>query len=494
MVRKVSDFCKDNNIIRPHETVVAGVSGGADSVCLLLILLELQREWDFEVKVVHVEHGIRGAESVQDAQFVENLCRKLGVKRIQVNVDVPAYARTHGVGEEEGARILRYEVFEKIARECGGSIALAHHMEDNAETIIFQMLRGSGLKGMCGMQPVRLQEDGVRYIRPLLSVSRSDIEEYLESRNQSFCMDRTNEDTSYSRNKLRQIVFPILEEVNSQGVAHINSTANQLSQVWDYMDEQATEIFNRVCCFDTGKNRISADINELNKLHIAIKNEVLYRMLSAVAGRRKDISGIHVENIYALIDGQSGHCINLPYGVIARKEFSVLILEKQESIKEVLRERTDDPAPRDMAEQKSAKLQNLDKVISDCISSGKTTKVNLKNDEEYLEIRAFKFDGNMGQIPKKTYTKWFDYDKIKGSLAVRTRRSGDYLVNDALGHTKKLKEYFINEKVPLSKRDSIWLLTKESEVIWIIGGRISEKYKVLEDSETIIEVSYNGGN
>ena len=217
-------------------------------------------------------------------------------------------------------------------------------------------------------------------------------------------------------------------------------------------------------------------------------------MLSAVAGRRKDISGIHIENIYALIDGQSGHCINLPYGVIARKEFSVLILEKQESIKGVLRERTDDPAPRDMAEQKSAKLQNLDKVISDCISSGKTTKVNLKNDEEYLEIRAFKFDGNMGQIPKKTYTKWFDYDKIKGSLAVRTRRSGDYLVNDSLGHTKKLKEYFINEKVPLSKRDSIWLLTKESEVIWIIGGRISEKYKVLEDSETIIEVSYNGGN
>ena len=217
-------------------------------------------------------------------------------------------------------------------------------------------------------------------------------------------------------------------------------------------------------------------------------------MLSAVAGRRKDISGIHVENIYALIDGQSGHCINLPYGVIARKEFSVLILEKQESIKGVLRERTDDPAPRDMAEQKSAKLQNLDKVISDCISSGKTTKVNLKNDEEYLEIRAFKFDGNMGRIPKKTYTKWFDYDKIKGSLAVRTRRSGDYLVNDTLGHTKKLKEYFINEKVPLSKRDSIWLLTKESEVIWIIGGRISEKYKVLEDSETIIEVSYNGGN
>ena len=477
MIQKISEFCRTNNIIRPHETIIVGVSGGADSVCLLLVLRELQKELDFDIRVIHVEHGIRGEESRRDAKFVRELCARLGVPCEQVSVDVPAYAKAHGVGEEEGARILRYEAFERAARECDGSVALAHHMEDNAETIIFQMLRGSGLKGMCGMQPVRLQEDGVRYIRPLLAVSRGEIEDYLEKVSQPFCTDGTNADTTYSRNKLRQVVFPLLEEVNAQSVQHINNTANQLSMVWDYMDKQAEAAFAEVCRVDNRKSKAEADIPRLKDLHPAIRNQVLYRMLAAVAGRRKDISGVHVEQILRLIEGQSGRGINLPYGVTAVREYDRLILEKA------------------VSETMSDKAQeNISDAIRECVATGNAQQLALGADNESLQISVHKFAGNMNEIPKKTYTKWFDYDKIKDGLVVRKRKSGDYLVTDSAGHTKKLKEYFINEKVPLSKRDSIWLLAIGQEIVWVVGGRISEKYKVLEDSKTIIEISYNGGN
>ena len=522
MIQKISEFCRTNNIIRPHETIIVGVSGGADSVCLLLVLRELQKELDFDIRVIHVEHGIRGEESRRDAKFVRELCARLGVNCEQVSVDVPAYAKAQGVGEEEGARILRYEAFERAARECDGSVALAHHMEDNAETIIFQMLRGSGLKGMCGMQPVRLQEDGVRYIRPLLAVSRGEIEDYLEKVSQPFCTDGTNADTAYSRNKLRQVVFPLLEEVNAQSVQHINNTANQLSMVWDYMDKQAEAAFADVCRVDDSKSKAEADIPRLKDLHPAIRNQVLYRMLAAVAGRRKDISGVHVEQILRLIEGQSGRGINLPYGVTAVREYDRLILEKAVSktmpdkaasggcIQENCRPETICSAKSDLIDKKTqiggdknkaqgicdseSKGIEISNMIRECVTSGKAQHVRLGGDSEFLEISVHKFTGNMNEIPKKTYTKWFDYDKIKDGLVVRKRKSGDYLVADSAGHTKKLKEYFINEKVPLSKRDSIWLLAIGQEIVWVVGGRISEKYKVLEDSKTIIEISYNGGN
>ncbi len=522
MIQKISEFCRENQIIRQGESVIAGVSGGADSVCLLLVLLELQKEFDFDIRVIHVEHGIRGEESRRDAEFVRELCARLGLSCQMVSVDVPAYAKAHGVGEEEGARILRYEAFERAARECNGSVALAHHMEDNAETIIFQMLRGSGLKGMCGMQPIRLQEDGVRYIRPLLTVGRGEIEEYLRSVSQPFCTDGTNADTSYSRNKLRQIVFPLLEEVNQQAVQHINNTASQLSMVWDYLDGQAEAAFVNICKLDAKEDRAEADIRKLKELHTAIRNQVLYRMLAAVAGRRKDISGVHVEQILKLIDGQSGRGINLPYGVSALREYDRLILKK--SVGETISDkatgfgcRQENYKPETICGTKSGtmdkktqiggdknkaqgicdsepKVIEISDVIRDCAATGDAQQLALGDDNEAMQISVHKFDGNMNEIPKKTYTKWFDYDKIKDGLVVRNRRAGDYLVTDSKGHTKKLKEYFINEKVPLSRRDSIWLLAIDQEIVWVVGGRISEKYKVLEDSKTIIEISYNGGN
>ena len=194
MIRRTKDYILENKMINNHSTVLVALSGGADSVCLLLVLNEIKRqcadELDFALEAVHVEHGIRGAESREDARFASDLCERLNIPCHVHSVDVPQYAASHGLGLEEAARILRYEAFEKEVatayaadQKQGNSrqvvVAVAHHMEDNAETVLFQMLRGSGAKGLSGMHPVSVK-NGVIYIRPLLSATRAQIEEYLK--------------------------------------------------------------------------------------------------------------------------------------------------------------------------------------------------------------------------------------------------------------------------------------------------------------------------
>ena len=185
MLQELQKRMKELHMVSPGDKVLAGVSGGADSLCLLLSLRELQETLGFSLEVIHVEHGIRGEESKADAQFVVDLCEKLNVNYMVYEVDVPAFATEQKLGLEEAARILRYEVFEKIAKEKEAKIALAHHKEDNAETILFQLARGSSLAGLCGMQPIRVAENGVCYIRPLLFFQRNEIEEFLIQRKQT---------------------------------------------------------------------------------------------------------------------------------------------------------------------------------------------------------------------------------------------------------------------------------------------------------------------
>ena len=184
MNQRVLEYIRQKNMVKQGEVVLVGVSGGADSVCLLLLLKELEQELKIQVRVIHVEHGIRGEESLMDASFVQNLCERKKIPFSLHQVDVLKEADRLHKGIEETARILRYEVFQKEALQCqqqeevGVCVALAHHREDNAETMLFHMIRGSGISGLCGMPPVRT-ETGVRYIRPLLGESRKNLENYL---------------------------------------------------------------------------------------------------------------------------------------------------------------------------------------------------------------------------------------------------------------------------------------------------------------------------
>ena len=467
--KKMDEF----HMVVPGDRVLAGVSGGADSVCLLLMLSELREKIDFSLEVVHVEHGIRGEESLRDARYVEDLCKRLEVPYQLCSVDVPAYVAKTGLGIEEAARVLRYEKFQEIASQKNAKVALAHHMEDNAETILFQMARGSSLAGLCGMQPVRTDENGICYIRPLLFFHREEIENYLNSHDFNWCVDSTNTELDYSRNFLRAKVIPDLTQVNVQAVEHMNQTAVHLTEIKDFLDIETDKVWGQIA---KSGEVIILNIEMLLQLHVVMQRQIAYKAIVEAAGRKKDISSIHVDDLLKLANGQSGKRLTLPYGIIAWKEFDELKVSSKEN------------------EMVSAEAYQVSaEALKELLNSEKSVEISIGNEGEKISCRVFKSNEKFLEIPRKTYTKWFDYDKIKQGFCIRTRRSGDYFINDAKGHRKKLKQYFIDEKIPMTQRDKIWLLANEDQIFWIIGGRIGEDAKVVQETNYILEITYDGG-
>lgn len=477
MLRELQKRIEEFHMLSFGDRVLAGVSGGADSVCLLLALIAMQKEIDFSMEVIHVEHGIRGEESLKDAEFVEDLCKRAQVLCHKVTVDVPAYCQKTGLGTEEAARILRYQAFSKLALEKGAKVALAHHMEDNAETILFQMARGSSLTGLCGMQPVREDENGVCYIRPLLFFHRDEIEGFLRSHGMGYRVDSTNAELDYSRNYIRNIVLPNLAKVNEQVVAHMNRTAAHLSEVKDYMDQEVSRIWEEVASVEDG---IALDVKALLGLHKAVQKEIAYKAIAEAVGGKKDISSTHVSDLLGLCHNQSGKELTLPNGVLARKEYETirLIASKEKS----------------NGQNEECVVEVSNKMLEECFVSGKSMTLDIGEAGEQISFHIFEKTEEYQEIPRKICTKWFDYDKIKKGFCIRTRRSGDYFISDAMGHRKKLKQYFIDEKIPLAERNRKKLLAQDDAVLWLIGGRISEHIKVTQKTKYIFEITYDGGN
>lgn len=493
MLIKVQKNLEKLNIL-PEEgkpqVLIAAVSGGADSVCLLLVLSELKKQMGFELEAIHVEHGIRGEESKKDAAFVENLCASLLVPCQVVHVDVPAFCKKQGIGEEEAARILRYDAFSEYASLRGGKVVLAHHMEDQAETVLFQLLRGSSLAGMCGIGPSRKDEKGVVYLRPLLNIRRSEIEVYLKSLGQDYCTDSTNLTTEYHRNYIRKEILPRLAEINSAAVPHISRTAAHLTEVRDFMQEETKRAILQLVRYDENTSySLRLDMLGFAKLHVALQKEVVYELISQVAGSKKDITSTHVQEVLSLLSSQSGKRVILPYSLVVSRSFDTLIFEKK--TKETRIQGNSEEVATSGKEQK---LLISEELMEHWKANGLPITLPLSENGEGLTIKVFPYSGNEEEIPKKSCTKWFDYDKIKSGFCIRNRENGDFLINDIQGHHKKLKSYFIDEKIPLKERDTMWLLAQDSLVLWLVGGRISEHVKVSENTKTVIEIHYIGGN
>lgn len=501
MFHTVLRYCEDEKLIETGDLVLTGVSGGADSVCLLLLLKELQKEMSFSLGAIHVEHGIRGEESLRDVAFVEALCEELSVPLQVYRVEAPAYAAEHGLGLEEAARELRYDCFKRAARamqekndanqesanlkessKCSEiKIALAHHGDDNAETVLFQMIRGSGIDGLCGIWPKRTLEEHVTVIRPLLGITRLQIEDYLRKHNQSYCIDSTNQDVVYSRNKLRREVLPLLTEINTQAVSHMNQSAAYLREVSDYLEQQVKEAAKLV--FQEEEGRLLIQKHPLQEQPELIQKELLHLALAKAAGGAKDITAKHVKALGELFQLQVGRILSMPYGICAKRVYEGVVLCKDIE---------GDSAQANCSTKQSDIFFSVEKdELTRHLQAG-SFEVELPGGKicfELLERTKEPFE-----ILKLKYTKCLDYDKMKGSFQVRTRRSGDYLTIDDNQHTKRLKEYFINEKISSEVRNQILLFTEESKVLWVIGGRISADMKISERTTKVLKIQITGGN
>ena len=459
MKRKVRNYIEEHHMVEEGDCILAAVSGGADSLCLLSILYALREELKISLCVIHVEHGIRGEESLRDAAFVEEICKKYQIPCKVCHCRALEYAKEKKLTVEEAARELRYELFQGAAQEFGADkIAVAHNQNDCAETMLFYLARGTGLRGLCGIPPVRGQ-----VIRPLLCASRQEIEEYLACEGQEFCTDKTNEELLYTRNKIRHQVLPLLVEINANAISHMNQTAGFAAEAVELIRElrmRASEKHVAVCGEEM---HISQG---LLLEHPMIQRETLLDALVRMAGSGKDISGVHVQQLLELFARQGGRVMHLPYGIRARRTYEGILLQGE--------------CPGAGGEPPCMELP-----------VGKSMSLPAYGYEIHTRLLD-KFPQNE-EIPKKMYTKWFDYDKIKGTMRLRTRQERDYLVIDAKGSRKKLKRYFIDEKIPEYRRDSVLLLADDAHILWVIGYRISEDIKVTEHTKRVLEIRLDGG-
>lgn len=464
LIQKIGSYIKQQQLIAAGDIVLVGVSGGADSMCLLEVLRAYRETVDFELKVIHVEHGIRGEESLTDAAYVQRFCDERSIPCEIVRVDACAAAKEKKLSVEEAARELRYEAFEKQAREAESEhaskyvpaaapatvkIAVAHHREDQAETVLWQMIRGSDTKGLGGMRARR-----GRLIRPLLCVDKSEIEAFLRGKGIAWREDATNGDRTYTRNRLRLDVLPVLAELNDQSAEHLCETAERLQETEDYLTEETDRRYEKhTQTRQGGELMIRESLLEEPPL---MQRRVLYRALETVCGSAKDLGKKHVALLRELFSLQVGRELHFPYEVTALRTYEGVTLSRV--------------GVSDVTEQLQEEVFLPEQVHM-----------------EVLEEVPF------SEISKKKYTKWFDYDKIKHSVQIRERRSGDYLTIDRDGHRQKLKSYLVNEKIPQEKRDRLLLLADGAHIMWVIGYRISDYYKVDENTKRVLKVQLSGG-
>ena len=464
MLKKVRDYMREHEMTAPGDAVIVALSGGADSVCLLTVLKQLATP-EFLLRAVHVHHGIRGAEADRDEAFAQKLCESLSVPLCVAYCHVPAYAAEHGLSEEEAGRILRYQVLEKEAGKWeqelpAGSrvkIALAHHRDDNAETILHHLLRGSGLTGLAGIRPVQ-----GRRIRPLLCVGREEIRAYLEAGHISWCEDSTNQSPDYTRNRIRSQVLPLLKTaVNEQAEEHILQAGQIIGQADAYLRQQAEEIWQEAVC-GREEDLAAIPLTAFARQPEILKTYLIRHMLDQLHPGWKDIGSRHFTAIVELAGKPVGSHLDLPGGLMARTGYETLEI-----------------------------VRKTEREVSVKTESGADGEIHGRQTVPELHMTVFSRQKDQ-EIPKNQYTKWFDYDKIKGTLSVRTRRTGDYLILPS-GGSKTIARYMIDEKIPKEKREQILLLAEGSHVLWVVGFRISEYYKIEEHTENILQVTCDGG-
>lgn len=478
MYEKIRKYIEQYHMLEGMENVVAGLSGGADSVCLLFMLRKYISENapGIRITAVHVHHGLRGAEADRDAAFCQRLCERLCVEYRQFDYDVSRIAAEKHMSEEEAGRQLRYESFFRVLEEKGGDapgrrgvIAVAHHRKDQAETVLLNLVRGSGIKGARGMLPVH---GGI--IRPLLCVKREEIEAYLKRIGEEYCTDGTNAGDVYARNRIRHRVLPYLaKNINAGAEDNLCAFAGRMAELDSYMEGQLDEAYGKYVKEDGAAGGFFLSEGVLLE-HPVIQKGLCRRLLERLCGGR-DLEEKHVQELLKLFSRQCGRRVDLPKGITAKKSYGGINLFFAENTI------GDDGKAEEILPEYSVTVDKIDILYDN----------NSKIDKKNLTAH---------------YTKYFDYGKIRNYIAalgedtqitLRHRRPGDHIVIDREGHRKKVKELLIENRVPAGDREGLWLFALESNVLWIVGVRGSADFWIDESTTELLRLSVapeNGQN
>jgi tRNA(Ile)-lysidine synthase len=488
LLARAGQMIAENDLLAREERVVLGVSGGPDSVGLLYLLQGLGL--GLKLHIAHLNHLIRGAEAEEDARFVEGLAEKLGLPATIETRDVPRAHKRWGGSLEEAARRVRYAFLEEVAQKAGAKkIALGHTADDQVETILQHILKGTGLRGLRGMLPRRPLHPAsdVFVIRPLLGIWHQEIEEYLEEKRIAFRRDKSNVARNFLRNRLRHELLPFLQADYNKGVKEaILRLGEQAQMAYDFLREKVEEAeekelpqVSRPTTHDSGPE--TADIGHptfvdaglLLGLHPAVASELIREIAARLGAKRRDFNLGHFKETVQLARGETGKAVHLPGGVRVVKEYGRLRFETADDA---------DSRTADVAESESPDV--AEGVIS---IPGRAVIPDLGLEFEVETIGKEDFKNFLKR--RNNRQEAMDRAGIKVPLRVRFRRAGDRFWPLGAKGEKKLKDFFIDQKVPRRLRDRIPLVVSGDRVIWVVGYRIDERVKVTEKTEEVIAIT-----
>lgn len=442
--KKVDSTMKRYGMLPDGAAALVGLSGGADSMTLLSVLQQLAPEHGWAIVALHVNHGIRGQEADRDENFCRNYCEKQDIPFYAAHFNVPAIAKERGAGEEETGRILRYQWFSDMAGELFPDrdvrICTAHNANDAVETALFHLLRGTSLKGMTGIPPVR-----GNVIRPLIECERAEIEEYCRRNALSYCTDSTNSDVKYARNRIRNVILPEMEKINPAAMSCMARSLVNFSRDEDFLEQETAEVLKQAAvpgqsrCFYTQPVCDAAE---------AIGMRAVGEILQRIAPVQQDEQ--HLHEVYDLVRRGSGQ-VQISSGIMVRVRDGLLAVPGEET--------------------------------ADFFYVGDSP---LELPYGIFETQVFSAGE---QIAPVLLENALDYDKLMGDFIVRNRRPGDRFRPRKRGVTKSLKALFQERGIPPEERSSVTLMECQGKIIWMEGFGPAEGFAAGPETKHILLVS-----
>lgn len=465
---------KKYNMLNQGDKVVVGVSGGPDSLCLLHLLNHLKHETGIELYAAHVNHGLRGESADQDERFVKDFAEDLGIGVSVKRIDIKDYAKRNKVTLEEAGREARYSYFNEIVKKVNAhKIAVGHNMNDSVETLLLNLLRGSGIEGLKGIEPVR-----GNIIRPLIKVGRGEIEQYCNQNHLAPRLDESNTENIFTRNRIRLDLIPYLEmNFNPNVVDSLSRTAQLIYDENAFLHNLSKHYYSE-CLLEAGDNIIKFSKERFNSLHDSVKRRILRHAIEQIKGNLSAVEKVHIDQAIDLSGkGRSGTWTKVPEDIIVKIEYDQLIIMLRTPKNEISYSyKIPIPGEIEIPEVK-ARLMVRILDIKETESVKRSNFICLLDYDELNEYLA----------------KLRTQDSGLRTFCVRNRRNGDMITPSGMKGSKKLKDYFIDEKIPREERTLIPLAAVENEVIWIIGKRYSQRFKVTNKTKEVLVLEYTIG-
>ena len=449
----------EKNLIDSGDNILIALSGGPDSVFLFHNLRKLRETLSFNLYASHINHMYRGEDAIRDEEFVKALCDKYDIKLFVKRKNAAEYAKELKCTEEEAGRILRYGFFkENLSEVGGGKVAVAHNLNDQAETVLQRIIRGTGIDGLSAMS---FKKDNL--IRPMLNVSRDEIMNYLHENNYEYCIDITNTQDIYGRNKIRLNLIPYLEKNFNPNIQNSLYRMSQAMERDKKIIEECIELKFFGVLKEKSTNRIVMDLNMLKSLDVGESGRLIRRGIEELKGNTVNIQMKHIDYAVNLIgSGKTGKKINLTEGFTAAISYDNFIINKTVE-----------------------KVKDFEYNIT----------LNRLNYIKEINKSLFLTVGDIQEADlKDKNTICLDYDLIKGKLVARNRRPGDSMVPCGMSGSKKIKDIFIDLKIPAEDRNKKLIIADDDNILWLEGYRINDRYKVSAATEKILKISMGGNN